>query len=314
MMVKIVKGASFGGVVKYILDPDKQTNLLAADGVRLKNLDTIIQSFEAQRELNTRVGKPVGHISLDFSVQDRAKLTDEVMTHIAHEYMSRMGIVDTQYIIGRHHDKEHPHLHIAFNRVDNNGHTISDQNDRFRSEKICKELTAKYGLYFASGKEQVKEHRLREPDKTKYEIYNALKTAVPGCRSWRELFEQLNRQGITAEFKMKSGTNEPQGIKFSKNGYHFNGSKVDKQFSYSKIDFALRQNNREEQRQESITQQPKPQQPQQRCTPMDSGDLVSGGGGLFGSLFTTNPVYNPEEDEFRRRMQRKKKKKRGFRL
>lgn len=107
---------------------------------------------------------------------------------------------------------------------------------------------------------------------------------------------------------MKSGTNEPQGIKFSKNGYHFNGSKVDKQFSYSKIDFALRQNNREEQRQESITQQPKPQQPQQRCTPMDSGDLISGGGGLFGSLFTTNPVYNPEEDEFRRRMQRKKKR------
>ena len=234
MMAKIVKGTTFGGVVKYILDPAKQTKLLDSDGVRLKNLNSIVRSFEAQRELNPRVSKPVGHISLDFSAQDRAKLTDEVMTQIAHNYMNRMGIVSTQYIIGRHHDKEHPHLHIAFNRVDNNGRTISDQNDRFRSEKICKELTAKYGLYFASGKEQVKQYRLKEPDKTKYEIYNALKTTVPQCRNWRELLERLNCEGITVEFKMKSGTNEPQGTKFSKNGYHFNGSKVDQQFSFQR--------------------------------------------------------------------------------
>ena len=213
MIAKIVKGTSFSGVVKYILDPEKQTNLLAADGVRLKNLDSIAQSFEAQRELNSRVSKPVGHISLDFSAQDRDKLSNEVMARIAHDYMDRMGIVNTQYIIGRHHDKEHPHLHIAFNRVDNNGRTISDKNDRIRSEKICKELTAQYGLYFASGKEQVKQHRLKEPDKTKYEIYNALKTALPECSSWRELLNRLNKEGIAVEFKMKSGTNEPQGIK-----------------------------------------------------------------------------------------------------
>src|SRR3712207_2265198 len=89
-----------------------------------------------------------------------------------------MGIRDTQYIIGRHFDKEHPHVHIAFNRIDNNGKTISDRNDRFRSEKICKELTAKYGLYFAGGKEKVKEYRLKEPDKTKYEIYQTLKAEI----------------------------------------------------------------------------------------------------------------------------------------
>lgn len=272
MMAKIVKGTSFSGVVKYILDPEKQTNLLATDGVRLKNLDSIAQSFEAQRELNSRVSKPVGHISLDFSAQDRAKLSDEVMSRIAHDYMSRMGIVNTQYIIGRHHDKEHPHLHIAFNRVNNNGRTISDKNDRIRSEKICKELTAQYGLYFASGKDQVKQHRLKEPDKTKYEIYNALKTALPQCRSWSELLDRLKREGITAEFKMKSGTNEPQGIKFNKNGYHFNGSKVDQLFSFSKIDFVLKQNMNGEQKQEA-TIPPPPQKAQLEFPYPDSDSL-----------------------------------------
>lgn len=308
MMAKIVKGTSFSGVVKYILDPEKQTNLLATDGVRLKNLDSIAQSFEAQRELNLRVSKPVGHISLDFSAQDRAKLSDEVMSRIAHDYMSRMGIVNTQYIIGRHHDKEHPHLHIAFNRVDNNGRTISDKNDRIRSEKICKELTAQYGLYFASGKEQVKQHRLKEPDKTKYEIYNALKTALPQCSSWRELLDRLNGEGITVEFKMKSGTNEPQGIKFSKNGYHFNGSKVDQQFSFSKIDFALQRNIHPEQKQETIIQPP-PQKVQQEFISPDTNSLSSSIGGLFDGLLTPSPAYDPEEEAFRRQMQRKKKKK-----
>ena len=307
MMAKIVKGTSFSGVVKYILDPEKQTNLLTADGVRLKNLGSIAQSFEAQRELNSRVSKPVGHISLDFSAQDRTKLSNEVMARIAHDYMGRMGIVNTQYIIGRHHDKEHPHLHIAFNRVDNNGRTISDKNDRIRSEKICKELTAQYGLYFASGKEQVKQHRLKEPDKTKYEIYNVLKTVLPQCRSWRELLDRLNQEGIAIEFKMKSGTNEPQGIKFSKNGYHFNGSKVDQQFSFSKIDFALQQNIQTEQKQETIIQPP-PQKVQQEFISPDTNSLSSGIGGLFDGLLTPSPVYDPEEEAFRRQMQRKKKR------
>ena len=163
--------------------------------------------------------------------------------------MEKIGIKDTQYIIGRHFDKEHPHIHIAFNRIDNNGKTISDRNDRFRSEKICKELTTKYGLYFATGKEQVKEYRLKEPDKTKNEIYQVLKAEIARCRDWKNLLVHLKKQDIDVRFKYKGNSQEMQGIIFEKNGYHFNGSKVDRSFSYSKIDFALQQNNRENEQQ-----------------------------------------------------------------
>ena len=167
------------------------------------------------------------------------------MVKVAREYMEKMGIKDTQYIIGRHFDKEHPHIHIAFNRIDNNGKTISDRNDRFRSEKICKELTIKYGLYFAGGKEKVKEYRLKEPDKTKYEIYQTLKTEIARCRDWKTLLSHLKKQDIDVHFKYKGNSQDVQGIIFEKNGYLFNGSKVDRSFSYSKIDFALQQYNRE---------------------------------------------------------------------
>lgn len=171
------------------------------------------------------------------------------MTKVAREYMEKMGIKDTQYIIDRHFDKEHPHVHITFNRIDNNDKTISNCNDRFKSEKICKELTTKYGLYFADGKEKVKEHRLKEPDKTKYEIYQVLKTEIARCRVWKNLLVHFKKQDIGVRFKYKGNSQEVQGIIFEKSGYHFNGSKVDRNFSYSKIDFALQQNNREHEQQ-----------------------------------------------------------------
>ena len=249
MIAKIMKGSGFKGVINYILNPKKETELIDSTGVRTDSISHIAQNFIDQTELNPRVSKVVGHISLSFSVQDSSKLSNKFMAQMAREYMGKMGIKYTQYIIGRHFDKEHPHVHIAFNRIDNNGKTISDRNDRFRSEKICKELTAKYGLYFAGGKENVKEYRLKEPDKTKHEIYQALKAEIAQCRNWKDLLAHLKKQDIDVRFKFKSSSQEMQGIIFEKNGYHFKGSKVDRGFSYSKIDFALQQNNREHEQQ-----------------------------------------------------------------
>ncbi|MCW0482275.1 relaxase/mobilization nuclease domain-containing protein [Gaoshiqia sediminis] len=242
MMAKIVKGQGFRGVVNYVLDQSKGTEILDSQGVRLKNAGSIIDSFVFQSEMNTRIKKPVGHISLDFSAQDLGELSNSLMVKISQEYMNLMGISNTQYILCRHFDKEHPHVHLVFNRVDNEGKTISDRNDRYRSGKICKELTEKHGLYFALGKEHVKVQRLKEPDKTRYEIYESLKAILPTCHNWDQIIAGLKQYGIGVTFKFKGKTSEIQGVVFDKNGYSFNGSKVDRQFSFSKITFQLKQN------------------------------------------------------------------------
>ena len=243
MMGKIVKGKSFRGCVNYILDRDKQTILLDTQGVRLKSKAFLIRSFVTQAKLNPGLGISVGHISLNFSAQDKSKLSDEFIVKVTREYMQKMGIVNTQYILAKHFDKEHPHVHLCFNRVDNNGKTISDRNDRRRNTDICRKLTEKHGLYISSGKENVKVERLREPDKTRYEIYHILNDRVPKCKNWQELLTALNKQGIDVKFKHKGKTSEIQGITFTRNGYSFTGSKVDRMFSYSKIDYQLKQNN-----------------------------------------------------------------------
>ena len=191
IIAKIVKGSNFKGVVNYILDKEKDAKILVCDGLFAENKETIAGSFEAQARMNPKVTKPVGHIALAFSKEDEHRLTDRAMAGLALEYLKKMGVTDTQILIVRHFDKEHPHVHIAFNRIANNGRTISDRNERIRSTRICKELTRKYSLYFADGKEQVKLHRLKEPDKTKYELYSILKSEVARCGSWNILVANL---------------------------------------------------------------------------------------------------------------------------
>lgn len=309
MIAKIVKGSSFKGVVSYILDKEKDAKILICDGLFVENKDTIAMSFEAQSKMNPKVTKPVGHISLAFSKEDEHRLTDRAMAGIALEYLKEMGITDTQVLIVRHFDKEHPHVHIAFNRIANNGRTISDRNERIRSTRICKELTKKYNLYFANGKERVKQHRLKEPDKTRYGLYSILKSEVSRCGNWNMLTANLKKQGVEIQFKYKGKSDEVQGIIFTMNGYSFSGSKIDRRFSFSKIDTALNDNRHEEGQRLMASQAadyeyPMHQPPQ--FEPRGSDDLYSGSIGL---LMPDNANAQADENYFEEQLKRKNKKK-----
>ena len=305
MIAKIVKGSSFKGVVNYILDKGKDAKILVCDGQFAEDKDTIAMSFEAQSKMNPKVTKPVGHISLAFSKEDEHRLTDRAMAGIALEYLKEMGITDTQILIVRHFDKEHPHVHIAFNRIANDGRTISDRNERIRSARICKELTRKYNLYFASGKERVKQHRLKEPDKTRYGLYTILKSEISRCGNWNMLAANLKKQGVDMQFKYKGKSDEVQGVVFTMNGYSFSGSKIDRRFSFSKIDVAL-DNNRRNERQGIISPSHREGQFKFPTEPRGNDDLYSGSIGLF---MPDNVDGQAEENRFEEELKRRNKKK-----
>lgn len=233
MIGKIIAGSSFAGTVGYVIK--EQSLILSAEGVTPPDVREMVQDFKDQTLLNPRLKNAVGHISLSFSPKDAPRMTDALMTQIAKEYMQRMGITDTQYLLVRHLDQPHPHCHLVYNRVGNNGQTISDKNIKIRNAKVCRALTEKYGLHLAPGKESVRRERLREPDKTKYEIYDAVKTNLPNCGSWNDLELRLKERGIAMRYKYCGSTNQKQGVLFCKNGFEFSGSKIDRQFSYSKL-------------------------------------------------------------------------------
>lgn len=233
MIGKIIAGSSFAGTVGYVIK--EQSRVLYAEGITPPDVQEMVQDFKDQTLLNPRIKNAVGHISLSFSPKDAPRMTDALMQDIAKEYMQRMGITDTQYLLVRHLDQPHPHCHLVYNRVGNNGQTISDKNIKIRNAKVCRALTEKYGLHLAPGKESVHRERLREPDKTKYEIYDAIKTSLPNCGNWNDLELRLKERGIAIRYKYCGSTNQKQGVLFSKNGFEFSGSKIDRQFSYSKL-------------------------------------------------------------------------------
>ena len=239
MIGKLKKGSSFTGCIRYVTGKD-EAKILASDGVLLGTNAEMTQSFELQRQLNPRIKKPVGHIALSFKPEDKPRLTDEFMAKIAIEYMQMMGITDTQFIIVRHHNTDNPHCHIVYNRINNEGKLISDRNDYRRNEQVTKALKSKYGLTYGTDKSNTNTRKLRNAERAKYEIHNAVKDALKMADSWEKLRSELAKRGVHLEFVYKDKEQaKVQGIRFSKDEYSFKGTQISRDYSFGKLNARL---------------------------------------------------------------------------
>lgn len=249
MIAKIIKGTSFCGVISYMLSKQEgKAMVLASNNIGFTDQNLCVHEFVLQASMRPNVQKPVCHTILSFSACDTERLTSEMMVKIANEYLAKMGYGDTQSLIVRHSDRQHPHLHICINRIDNDGKTISDRNEKYRSTKICRELTERYGLTLGEGKKAVNRHRLRGEDKLRYEIFDAIKAVLLHSKNWKDFVADLERQGIATRFKTKGNTDVVQGIIFEKNGCSFSGSKIDRSCSFSRLNAEIERNSHKQEK------------------------------------------------------------------
>lgn len=238
MIAQINTGEGFGGLVSYANDIlKKDTVVIASEGVSLSSNAVITACFKAQAKSRPRVKNFVGHISLSFSPDDYDKLDDEKIAKIAKEYMRRMGIKNTQYVIFRHHDQPHPHIHIVYNRVNNEGRCIKGDTSYTKSAAITKALTREYGLTFGNGKDKVRRERLKGKDAIKYRLYDEITAALKGSISWQELRKVLSAKGISLDF-VRNEDGSIRGVTFTdiEHKITFAGSKIDRSLSFAKID------------------------------------------------------------------------------
>lgn len=245
MIGKIVTGKSFGGAVRYLLgkEPGK-AYILTSDGVKLISRQALIGSFEFQRRARPDVERVVGHISLSFHPDDDPRMSEQLMLDLAREYMQRMEITGTQYLVVRHTDTKHPHLHILYNRVRYDSTLVPDRNERLRNMRICRELKQEYGLTFSHGKEQAATERLHGPEQLRHRIYNHLRELLSDCTSWTALAEELIKRQVVTTFVYRGGdpTKEIKGVTFTLEGHTFKASQVDRKFSYGRLKQRIEQN------------------------------------------------------------------------
>lgn len=242
MIAKIKTRADFGGIVNYANDQKnkkKSATLLAYEGICAINNKTIADSFQIQASMRPKVKSPVKHVSLAFSPQDTICFPNDekgnaLMVEIAKKWMEQMGIRNTQYIITRHHDTEHPHCHIVFNRIDNDGNLISDSNERIRNAKVCRALTKEYKLYFAPKNSKARnKSRLRPHQLRKYNLRSSTLDALAASRSWHDFFRMLKEKGIDVRFNRAENSDNIRGISFCMDEFSIAGSKLDSDLSFN---------------------------------------------------------------------------------
>jgi len=166
-----------------------------------------------------------------------------MMAKIAKEYLAEMKITDTQFAIVKHIDKNHLHLHVLANLVNNNGETIKDNWIGLRGKKAAQKLTHIYGLKEAVSKNLALTNleALNEREAKRYIIYQAILEKLPLSRSVHELKEELAKENIETLFKYKGHTKELQGISFKIGDYKYKGSEIDRKFSINNLQKILLQ-------------------------------------------------------------------------
>ena len=252
---------------------DKETEILHAEGVdvilgldgRLHgDPDRIAQSFRIQADMNPRVQQCVKHMYISYlphdivamvnntvfekdavySVQDAIdKFGQEKVNSIVNEAMvndwqtvlSRLGYENSQYLIVRHSEKNNPHSHCILNMVDNDGNRLKDHKDIKRGIEICKDLTINKGYCWGNHKSvsTCKSERPRERERQSMcrDIYRITKG---GTDAWTLKYDAA-KVGITVRYRTDLNTGQIKGLSFERNGIRFQGGKLDRSLSASKI-------------------------------------------------------------------------------
>jgi hypothetical protein len=241
MISKVITGKTFEGTCRYICSNENRAIVLETEGVRGHHYKLMAADFEDQRSLRPSLSKAVFHAILSFHPTE--KIDDARLVEIAREYLQKMGIADTQFSISKHTDRNHPHLHVIANLINDKGETIKDSWIGLRGKKVAQQLTIQYGLIQAIGKNLELTHleRLNEKEANRYAIYTAILEKLPVSKNLDDLKVKLQKGGIDTLYKYKGETNELQGISFRIGDYKYKGIEVDRQFSVKNLKRVLQQ-------------------------------------------------------------------------
>lgn len=101
---------------------------------------------------------------------------------------------------------------------------------------MTKALKSRYGLTYGTDKSNTNTRKLRNAERAKYEIHNAVNDALEVADSWQKFKNELAKRGVRLElvYKDKERT-KVQGIRFSKDGYSFKDTQISRDYSFGKL-------------------------------------------------------------------------------
>ncbi|MFD2035438.1 relaxase/mobilization nuclease domain-containing protein [Belliella marina] len=225
MVAKITTGKEIRGLILYNESKvqNRKAVLIHGQGFlgniqKLSDIEKLAR-FQKRFGLNKRVKTNTLHISLNFSRKDQ--LDDGLLSFIAKDYMDRIGFGKQPYLVYRHDDTDHPHIHIVSTNIDQNGKRLETHNlGKGVSEIARREIELSLGLVRAES--QQKEFLIFKPleklaygkGETKSLIYNIVTEVL---RSYHfESFPEF--KAALAQFNVSASKVNATGKEFHGNG------------------------------------------------------------------------------------------------
>jgi hypothetical protein len=125
-----------------------------------------LNGFEMLNNLNSRATTKTIHISLNFHPSE--KLSNDKLIEVANVYMEKIGFGQQPFLVYKHEDAGHPHIHIVSTTIKEDGSRINTHNiGRKQSEKARKEIEQQYGLVKAERQQQLMKPGIKPVDAQK---------------------------------------------------------------------------------------------------------------------------------------------------
>ena len=161
---------------------------------------------------------------------------------IADDYVQGMGFAGSQYVVYRHADKDHDHIHIVASRIRlTDGSTVSDSWDYRRSEALIRALEERYQLEavqpsYELDRRSLKTGEWRREERTgeiatKVQLQTHIDEAAADRPALPELIDRLKDQGINAQVVL-THTGKINGIKYHMNQQWFSGTQLGKAYTF----------------------------------------------------------------------------------
>jgi len=169
MVCKLIPGERFRGAISYNENKVKtgEAVFLAAgnypkDTERL-SFEEKLATLQLRADLNPKAEQKVQHLILSFSPKD--VLNDDTMRDIAEQFMDKTGLGEQPFLVYRHNDAAHPHLHIVTTNIDRDGKRINMfRFGKYKAAPACSALEKEHGLVVAKGQVEAAAQPLQPRD------------------------------------------------------------------------------------------------------------------------------------------------------
>ncbi|AZQ59851.1 hypothetical protein EJ994_13985 [Maribacter sp. MJ134] len=254
MIARVLYRKSVQGVLKYVLGKEESTvlgfqNTYSDTDTNMKFFGRVLYHLGNRHDSEKRYA----HISLNLPRGEN--LNDREFFELSKKYMEHMGYGEQPYVVIRHHDTKHEHVHIVSSTIKEDCLQINLSNDIRRSIATQKYLEKEFDLSPSPDTKQTKElpkyempeFRNRDINGVRFYIQDIVNNTIQKykVRSFKELEERLKDHHIevkTVERNGRLGVSYGVAVKDGYKSRFINGYTVHPQLSGPKLQKVFEQN------------------------------------------------------------------------